>query len=75
MERCRVFSGSDSAWVATGFAMNNPDYRVAIAVLPLEQGGWLRATAFTTGEIDRQRLLLAAVRTARVDGAESTPAP
>lgn len=67
LERCREPWGGDSAWIATGFAMNNPDYRAAIAILPQGDGRWLRATAYTEDEIDRQRELLAAVRTARVE--------
>lgn len=67
LERCRVPWAGDSAWIASGFGWNNPDYRVAIAILPQPDERWLRVQAYASDDVDRQRMLLAAVRTARIE--------
>ncbi|HYW10107.1 MAG TPA: hypothetical protein VE913_24280 [Longimicrobium sp.] len=74
LQRCRERVGGDSAWIASAFQMAHGDYRIAIAVLPVGDGRWLYVRAATEGDSARQRLLLAAVRTASFQTASPTPA-
>jgi len=69
LRRCRERVGTDSAWIASGFQMAYGDYGVAIALIPVGDGRWLYVRARTQDGASRQRLLLAAVRTASLQAA------
>lgn len=63
LERCRERRGSDSAWIASAMVEAYGTRRLSIALVPLPDGRWLRATAATEDGEARQRAFLATVRT------------